>query len=115
MKTVTIRGEAWDVDYVQAMLHGMKSGDFQRKRWSPRDALVGIDGSRATVYTGQAYDPATMTLRTKCWDHDHCEVCNWKLIDSQGDDHAFGYFNGYNWLCEECYRLFIKEGRLRSE
>ena len=114
MKTITIRGDEWEADYILTMLRGMKKGAFQKKQWAPRDALVAKDGSRATIYTGQEYDPEKMTVRRKFWDHDHCLVCNWLLIDSQGDDHAVGWFNGYNWLCDECYRLVILENRLNE-
>ena len=109
MKTVTIRDEEWDTEYVSAMLSGMRDGEFHRATWSSRDALVTKDGVCATVYTGQRYDSNKMELRRSFWDHDHCEVCNWLLTDSQGEEHSVGYFNGYNWLCEECYRLFIDE------
>lgn len=95
------------------MIGHMKKGEFLRRKWEPRDVLYMKDGSRSTIYTGQPYDPEKMTLREKAWSHDHCEACNWELIDSQGDEHAFGYFNGYNWLCEECYRLLIVEDRLK--
>ena len=109
---IKIRDADWQEEYILIMLRRMKPGAFLRSKWEPRDVLYAKDGSRSTIYTGQAYDPEIMTLRLKAWDHDHCEACNWELIDSQGDDHAYGYFNGYNWLCDECYRLFIVEDRL---
>jgi len=112
MKTITIRGEKWDVEYVQSMLHGMQPGEFQRTAWTRRDALVAKDGSRATIYTGQPFDSSNMTIKHDYWDHDHCEVCNWLFIDTEGVEHSSGYFNGYNWLCDECYRLFILEKRV---
>jgi hypothetical protein len=113
MKTITIRGDEWETDYLLSMLQGIKPGTFQKQRWAPGDALVMKDGSRATIFNGQTYDPEKMTLRRSFWDHDHCVTCNWLLINSQGEEHAVGYFNGYNWLCEECHRLFIIEDQLK--
>lgn len=112
MKTIKIRDDEWEVDYLRAMLQYVKFENFQKQRWSSRDALVMKDGSRATIYTGQAYDPDKMTIRKNFWDHDHCLACNWLLADSQGEAHAIGYSDGYNWLCEECHRLFILEDQL---
>jgi hypothetical protein len=113
MKTIQIRGEEWQVDYLLSMLEGIELGTFQKQRWTPRDALVSKGGSRATIYTGQPFDPDKMTLQPRFWDHDHCETCNWLFIDNQGEEHAVGFFNGYNWLCEECHRLFIVEDQLK--
>ena len=113
MKTIKIRGEDWEVDYLLLMLRGLRVGDFREQRWAPRDALVMKDGSRATVFTGQEYDPERMELRRNFWDHDHCLACNWLLIDTHGEEHAVGYFNGSNWLCVECHRLFIVEDQLK--
>lgn len=115
METIKIREDDWEVDYLRCMLRGLKPGAFTKQRWVPRDALVTKDGTRATIYTGQSYDPENMTLRKNVWSHDHCEACNWVLNDDEGEEHAVGYFNGYNWLCTECYRLFIQENRLGLE
>ena len=114
MKTnpVIIRGEEWDVEYVLCMLSGMWAGAFRRAEWTPGDALVMKDGSCGMVCDGQDFDPEVMAIEPAGWDHDHCQVCNWTLSDALGDDHAQGYFNGYNWLCEECYRLFVLENRV---
>lgn len=113
MRTFSIHGDDWEEEYVLFMLQDMREGNFRRETWKPRDALVSADGSRATIYTGQDYDPAKWVLRRRFSDHDHCQVCNWLFIDSQGDDHALGYTNGYNWLCDECHRLFIQEDQLK--
>ena len=115
MKTVKIRGEDWDTEYIRRMLDGLFEDPFYRQKWESRDALVLKDGSRATIYTGQDYDPSEMNLIRGFWDHDHCEACNWEMTDSMGEDHLYGYTNGYNWLCEECYRLFVTEDVLNLQ
>ncbi|MDD4059868.1 MAG: hypothetical protein PHW08_04085 [Kiritimatiellae bacterium] len=112
-KTITIREDEWEVDYLLAMLDGITPDEFHKQRWAPRDALVMKDGSRATIYTGQPFDPEKKTIQRAFWDHDHCLACNWVLIDTQGEEHIVGYTDGYNWLCEECYRLLIKEDQLK--
>jgi hypothetical protein len=107
MKNIIIRGEAWDALYIAAMLDGLKNKHFEEKHWFPHDALVSKDGKRATVFTGQVFDANEYSLQRKFWDHDHCEVCNWELHKSKDPEHANGYFNGYNWLCRECYARFL--------
>ncbi len=104
---VYIHGERLDRGYVEMMLASLLSREFARIRWSRRDALVAIDGSRATPYSGQQYDPSMYKIKQGFWDHDHCLVCGWVLTDTQGEAHAWGYYNGNDWLCEECYNSFL--------
>jgi len=107
MKTIIIRGEAWDAVYIASMLEGLKNKHFEARHWFPRDALVSNDGKRATVFTGQAFDAKAYSLQRKFWDHDHCEICNWTFHASDDPEHTNGYFNGYNWLCHECFQRFL--------
>ncbi|NOZ66710.1 MAG: hypothetical protein GXP00_09490 [Alphaproteobacteria bacterium] len=45
------------------------------------------------------------------WDHDHCEICGWKLYQCDDPVHVVGYCNieSNNWICTECYGQFIRE------
>jgi hypothetical protein len=40
------------------------------------------------------------------WKRDFCLVCRWELSDTQDAEHSFGYTNGRDWLCLECYEKF---------
>ena len=47
------------------------------------------------------------------WDHDHCEICWWKLVEGDDPSRNAGYtFNGRSWLCTECYEKFVAPERL---
>jgi hypothetical protein len=108
MKSVKIHGDDWDLGYVLAMLKNVKRDKLIKAKWEPRDALVRLDGSRATIYTGQDFDPAQYQIKRKFWDHDHCQVCNWTLFASDDPGHVNGYTDGYNWLCTECNQKFVE-------
>lgn len=46
---------------------------------------------------------------SETWDHDHCQICWWKLCKSDSTEHNQGYYcsDGDNWICTECYDQFI--------
>jgi hypothetical protein len=50
--------------------------------------------------------PKDALLDKAAWDHEHCYLC-WKTISENGDHDREGYFDGHNWLCCECYLLYI--------
>jgi hypothetical protein len=110
IKTIKIHGDDWDIEYILKMLEDVKRDKLVSARWQPRDALVRADGSRATIYTGQDFDPAQYEIKRAFWDHDHCQVCMWTFSKSDDMEKTDGYTDGYNWLCKECHRRFI-EGR----
>lgn len=114
MKTIKIHGDEWEIEYVKAMLASVRKQRFEKAEWHPRDALVRNDGSRATIYTGQPFDSAQYQIGKGAWDHDHCEVCNWTFHGSATPANITGYFNGYNWLCTECYERFIEGNELEE-
>ncbi len=43
------------------------------------------------------------------WDHEHCELC-WEKIALYEGCRRFGYRNGEDWVCEECYVKYIASG-----
>src|SRR5881628_2608336 len=47
---------------------------------------------------------------TKAGDHDHCDICFWRL--AKDDDRAvgIGFRSGGWWLCQECYGHFVRVG-----
>ncbi len=115
MKTIKIHSDDWNFDYVLAMLEGVKRDKLVRATWQPRDALVRLDGSRATIYTGQTFDPKQFEIKREFWDHDHCQVCMWTFSKSEDPEKTDGYTDGYNWLCMECHRRFIDGHELDQE
>jgi hypothetical protein len=115
MKTIQIHGDDWDLDYILAMLEDVKRDKLISAVWQPRDALVRMDGSRATIYTGQDFDPTQYEIKRAFWDHDHCQVCMWTFSKSDDQEQIDGYTDGYNWLCKECLQRFIEGHELDQE
>jgi len=48
-----------------------------------------------------------MSLVVAGWTHDHCEICTWELHASDDPEHGIGYSHDVDWICSECYELFI--------
>jgi hypothetical protein len=42
-------------------------------------------------------------------DHEHCITC-WDAISIQPKDNKFGYTNGHDWMCKECYEKYVISG-----
>jgi ferredoxin len=115
MKTIKIHGDDWDIPYILDMLEDIKGDEMVAAKWVPRDALVRLDGSRATIYTGQEFNPDQYRIERNFWDHDHCQVCNWTLCASSDPEHFDGYTDGYFWMCAECYQRFVVKKELNDE
>tara|TARA_R110002050_G_scaffold250466_1_gene388417 strand:- start:163 stop:426 length:264 start_codon:yes stop_codon:yes gene_type:complete len=79
---VTIHGDQWKREDIQEPVEWAKGESWEKTLWS-------------SVKHGD--------------DHDHCQVCWWKLRDSEDPETGEGYISGkHNWLCTECYEQFIK-------
>lgn len=109
MQKVLIRGEPWESEYIKEMVVRIQNEHFVKQCWKRRDALILKDGTRATPFDGQEYDPNVFVLVRGFWDHDHCAICNWRLYECEDREHNIGYFNGTDWVCTECYNLFFAE------
>jgi hypothetical protein len=116
METIKLNGEEWDLDYVASMIFHAKGGLIYKKdKWKPRDALVTKDKNRATIYDGQKYDPNQFELVKGFWDHDHCEICNWTFKSADKTEDVEGYFNGYNWICSDCFEKVLSKKELMEK
>ena|SRR2546425_263544 len=47
---------------------------------------------------------------TKVGDHDHCDICFWRLASDDDPGTATGFRSGSRWLCNECHMHFIGSG-----
>ncbi len=43
------------------------------------------------------------------WNHEHCAFC-WQRISALEGDESIGYLSEGEWICETCYRRYIKSG-----
>ena len=73
--------------------------------WKKEDVKEPIAWAKTKVWNKKLWSSDSLT-----WDHDHCQICWWKLYESEDTDHGFGYHNkeNDNWVCIECYQKFLK-------
>ena len=81
---ITIHGDEWKKEHIDEPVEWAKTKTWLKKMWSS-------DADN--------------------WEHDHCQVCWWKLYKSEEPEHGIGYHNSENdnWLCSECYEQFVAE------
>jgi len=78
---VTIHGDSWKKEDIEESVEWAKGEEWKNEIWSGNES----------------------------WDHDHCQICWWKLYKSDDTEHGVGYRSKKdNWLCTECYEQLIK-------
>ena len=78
------------------------------KVWKPTPALIDKTSGSSTQYVGQKFDPLYFDLVETGWTHDHCEFCSQTISDIEGYGETDGYVSNNDWLCKDCYKLFIE-------
>jgi hypothetical protein len=109
--TVVIHGANWRLADIRENIAWAKTKKWTRAKWKPRAALVGKLSKTKREYYGQAYNPQDSDLIPEGWNHDHCEICCWTLhfTDKEADGIGYASETFRQWLCSECYDLFVKE------
>jgi uncharacterized protein with PIN domain len=52
------------------------------------------------------------------WDHDHCEFCGAKLMETSNDEtltEGYATDNNYRWVCQQCFDDFESEYKWKVE
>ena|SRR5438093_1377877 len=85
------------------------------KVWMPTAALIDKSGGSSSQYVGQKFDPKYFDLVEDGWTHEHCEICYQRItnIEDYGDEDGYEAQNG-DWVCKECYNLFIKPNDIQE-
>ena len=79
------------------------------KIWTPTPALIDKSGGSSRQYVGQKYDAKYFDLIKDGWTHDHCEICFHTISNIEGYGDGDGYTSDSgDWICKECYNLFIQ-------
>lgn len=56
-------------------------------------------------YCGAEYDKSKYDLVEGMWDHEHCSICNFKILD----DHTYWFNAGrVRLLCDECRDYYVR-------
>ena len=74
--------------------------------WKHQDVAEPIDWAKTNKWEKQ-----TWKSDSENWDHDHCQICWWKLYLSKDPAHGAGSLNqeNDNWVCTECYEQFLSK------
>ncbi|MEJ0032423.1 MAG: hypothetical protein WDO15_19650 [Bacteroidota bacterium] len=110
-------GEMELVYLVDTVMSLKSMGTWKFEKWVPTPALIDKNGKVARPYIGQSFDPQYIDLVPSGWTHDHCEICTKTISDKDNyDDWATqGYKLKNNWICEECFALFMMTDNLDQE
>lgn len=107
--TVLIHGDKWQRTDIENEIAVCRTRSWRRERWRPRPALIHRIGGGTSLFHGQTFDPTKTDLVPNGWNHDHCAICWWTLIESDDEQRAFGYIDEIGeWICSECYSQFIE-------
>ena len=83
-EVVVIHGDEWKKSDIEEPVEWAKSKSWIKKVW---------------------------VSESNDWDHDHCQICWWKLRKSENPEIGTGYHNveNDNWICSECFEQFLKQ------
>jgi hypothetical protein len=90
------------------------NGTWTFGKWKRTPALNEKNGGSSRQYVGQNYDLKYFDLVQDGWTHDHCEICS-KIISDTEDSDTKGYNLDNDWICEECYKLFMVTDDIEME
>lgn len=106
LKTITIHGQEWKRNYVDAQVVALKKFAWRKREWKPIDVLIEKETGRVCFDTNPPDDPA-LKFAPAAWKRDWCSICNWELSTDGVDEHSVGYTNGRQWLCVDCHDRFF--------
>jgi hypothetical protein len=96
---ILIHGDYWKVSDVKEEVEWCRKQLWEQESFVPRDAIK-QKYLWAEHKEGRAVPEGG-------WEHEHCQVCWWKIRISDDPEIGIGYTNGNQWLCAECYRQFV--------
>lgn len=106
LQTVTIHGQEWQANYVEAQVITLKKFAWRKREWKPIDVLLENETGRVCFDISPPDDPG-LKFTPAAWTTDWCSICNWELSTNAGEGHSIGYTNGRQWLCTDCYDRFF--------
>src|SRR5438105_3203505 len=108
-----IRIKGWgemELEYLLSTIRSLKDqGNWTLQNWKPVSSLNEKNGRTSAKFMGQGYDPVYFDLVKDGWTHDHCELCTKTISDNPSNEEweTQGYSDGRDWICEQCYQLFM--------
>ncbi len=93
-----------DGDYYRKQFADVADRSFVQRTFASHAALVAKTKRMWTDYHGQAYEESEFDLVEGMWDHDHCQICWFRITD------GFTYWENSNrvkLLCDACHEAFF--------
>ena len=103
---VQIHGETRNRDELQTKGRALSRFAWRQRQWKPLDILAEKTTGRIFFDLALKDDPQ-FELRPGGSLQANCEICGWELNTTGGPEHASGYTNGRDWICQECYSNFL--------
>src|ERR1700753_3458615 len=98
-----------DDEYYRKEFAALKERKFEQRVFSARPALVSkepVNGHRMWKdYHGEPFDSNQFDLVEGMWDHDHCGICWFTIVN------GFTYWESdgrIKLLCDACYEAFSR-------
>ena len=95
---VLIHGDYWKVTDVKSEVEWCRSEKWSRHEFVPRGAIKSHHQNAESNEVVQEIIPGG-------WDHEHCQICFWKIRQAKDPAIGIGFTNGTVWVCSECYAL----------
>lgn len=104
------RGSVWGAGYFRRASSDWRKFYWETRWCEPRDALVHRETRSIFLHAGQPYDSSQFDLVKGGWSHCHCVICWRDLLQIRDREHSEAYTNGQDWLCRNCYEIFVAGG-----
>ena len=105
---IEIHGARRNAEYVRDVVSTVRSYNYhwEKFKWTERDIAIHRDSGAFSFELSLAENSTNFVLVKGGWKKDHCVICRWELLQTDGE-HGVGYTNGRTWLCVECCERFV--------
>ncbi|MFY0677728.1 MAG: hypothetical protein JXR18_10615 [Neptuniibacter sp.] len=107
---IEIHGTLWKVTDIKDEVIWCRGECWTHSTFTPSDSVLHKKIlTQAPKNSGSA---VKVKLIKNGWEHEHCQICWWKIFVSEKQEVGTGYSNGKIWVCTECYEQFIEGNKL---
>ncbi|WP_420598153.1 hypothetical protein [Neptuniibacter sp.] len=103
---IRIHGEQWKVSDIKDEVIWCRGENWTHTTFTPTKAIL-HKNVLSNVSQHSDREPNGKLVKDG-WEHEHCQICWWKIYASENPEIGTGYSNGKIWVCTECYEQFIK-------
>ena len=109
-------GVELSLGYALESAQELRNSEWELKKYKFGKSLNDKNGGTSRLYVGQNFDSKKIDLIDNDWTHDHCEICQTTITegDSASDFETEGYNSDFDWVCKNCYSIFIEPADLST-